>query len=50
MSEKAGLTHAGIRKWIDEVAALTSPDRILICDGSEAEKDALIKESLAAAS
>ena len=47
MSEKAGLTHNGIRQWIDEVAAITRPDRILICEGSEAEKLALIKESLA---
>jgi phosphoenolpyruvate carboxykinase (GTP) len=47
MSEKAGLTHPGIRKWVDEIAAMTSPDRILICDGSDAEKDALIQESLA---
>src|SRR4030095_12723583 len=48
MSEKTGLTHPGIRRWIDDVAAMTAPDRILICDGSDAEKDALIKESLAA--
>src|SRR3954467_10581469 len=47
MSEKAGLTHTGIRTWIDEVAALTTPDRILICDGSDAERDALIADSLA---
>ena len=47
MSEKAGLTHPGIRKWIDDIAAMTTPDRILICDGSEAEKQALIEESLA---
>src|SRR5437867_6664640 len=36
-----------IRSWVDQVAAMTRPDRILICDGSEAEKDALISESLA---
>ena len=26
---------------------MTRPDRILVCDGSEAERDELIKESLA---
>ncbi len=46
MSEHTGLTHKGIRRWIDDVAAMTKPDRILICDGSEAERDALVKESL----
>jgi phosphoenolpyruvate carboxykinase (GTP) len=46
MSENA-LQHAGIRKWVDEVAALTRPERILFCDGSEAERDDLIKECLA---
>jgi len=39
--------HSGIRAWVDEVAAMTTPDRILICDGSETERDQLIKESLA---
>src|SRR5262245_47757303 len=47
LTEKAALKHAGIRKWVDEVAELTRPDRILFCDGSEAERDQLIKESLA---
>jgi phosphoenolpyruvate carboxykinase (GTP) len=32
---------------VDAVAAMTRPDRIVICDGSEAEKRQLIKESLA---
>ena len=47
LTEKAAFKHAGIRKWVDEVAQLTRPDRILFCDGSEAERDQLIKESLA---
>ena len=37
----------GIRRWVDEVSALTTPDRIVYCDGSESEKQELIKESLA---
>ena len=37
----------GIRRWVDEVSALTTPDRIVYCDGSESEKQQLIRESLA---
>ena len=33
--------------WIDEVAALTKPDRIRMVDGSDEEHDALIEEMLA---
>jgi phosphoenolpyruvate carboxykinase (GTP) len=47
MVQKAGVINAAIGKWVDEVAAMTRPDRILICDGSEAEKDALIEASVA---
>src|SRR5215471_9814536 len=47
MSEKAGLTHAGINKWVDEVAAMTRPDRVVVCNGSEAEKQTLVADSLA---
>jgi phosphoenolpyruvate carboxykinase (GTP) len=39
---------SGIKTWAEEIAALTTPDRIVYCDGSEQEKDALIRESLAA--
>jgi phosphoenolpyruvate carboxykinase (GTP) len=47
MTEKTALIHSGIRLWVDEVAAMTRPDRILICDGSESERDTLINESVA---
>src|SRR5215208_6962299 len=47
MTDKGALTHAGIRKWVDEVAAMTRPDRILFIDGSDGEKQELIKESVA---
>ena len=47
MTDAAYSTHAGIRTWMDEVAAMTRPDRIVICDGSEAEKQQLIAESVA---
>ena len=47
MTDKGALKHAGIRKWVDEVAAMTRPDRILFIDGSESEKQELIADSLA---
>ena len=47
MTETDTFTHAGILKWVDEVAALTKPDRVLICDGSEAERAQIVKECLA---
>jgi phosphoenolpyruvate carboxykinase (GTP) len=38
-------THAGLRAWVDEVAALTQPDDIHWCDGS-AEEYAKIAQTL----
>jgi phosphoenolpyruvate carboxykinase (GTP) len=39
--------HAAIAAWVNEVSALTSPDRVVYCDGSETERDRLIQECLA---
>jgi phosphoenolpyruvate carboxykinase (GTP) len=36
--------HPAIQRWVDDVAKLTTPANIVYCDGSEAEKDRLIKE------
>ncbi len=45
VNEQAGRTsHAGLRAWVDEVAALTQPDEIYWCDGSQAEYDRLAQE------
>jgi phosphoenolpyruvate carboxykinase (GTP) len=37
--------HAGLRAWVDEVAALTQPDEVYWCDGS-AEEYAKIAQTL----
>src|SRR5690242_1890684 len=47
MADTSDIKHSGIRKWVDEVAAMTRPDRIHFCDGSESEKARIIKVSLA---
>ena len=47
MTDKSALKHAGIRQWVDEIAALTRPDRILFCDGTDGERDQLTQECVA---
>ena len=41
------LKHAGLKTWIDEVAALTKPEDIVIADGSTAQYQQLIDEMIA---
>lgn len=41
------LKHAGLKKWVDEIAALTTPDAIVVADGSSAQYDELIEETIA---
>jgi phosphoenolpyruvate carboxykinase (GTP) len=43
-SEKPATSHARLQTWVDEVAALTQPDRVHWCDGSEAEWSQLTSE------
>ena len=40
--------NRALKNWVDEVAGLTHPDRIVWCDGSAAERDALTREAVAA--
>jgi phosphoenolpyruvate carboxykinase (GTP) len=42
-----GALNAAVKRWVDEVTSLCGPDKVVVCDGSEAEKDRLIKECLA---
>jgi phosphoenolpyruvate carboxykinase (GTP) len=39
--------HPAIEKWVQEIAALTTPDRIVYCDGSAEEGERITKECLA---
>ncbi len=39
--------NAAIRAWVKEIETLCTPDQIVWCDGSEAERDRLTKECLA---
>ncbi|WP_313011789.1 phosphoenolpyruvate carboxykinase (GTP) [Brevundimonas sp.] len=39
--------HAGLIAWVEQIAALTRPARVHWCDGSEAEKQAIVADLLA---
>lgn len=41
---KVGTSHAELQAWVDEVAALTKPDAVRWCDGSQAEYDEMAQK------
>ena len=45
--EPAPTKHAKLIAWVKEIAALTKPDRIHWCDGSDAEFEQLTQELIA---
>src|SRR5437762_12632356 len=45
---QASSNHAGLRAWVEEVAALTQPDDVHWCDGSQAEYDQLAQQMVEA--
>jgi len=42
--DQAPTKHAGLLAWVSKVAAMTQPDRVHWCDGSDAEWEALTAE------
>ena len=38
--------NPAVRRWVEQIAALTMPSAVVYCDGSKAERDRLIAECL----
>src|SRR3954471_15149641 len=39
--------NPAVQRWVDEIQKMTTPDKVVVCDGSEEERERLIKECLA---
>lgn len=37
------LKHSGLKKWVEDAAALMAPDAVEVCDGTKAEYDRMIQ-------
>ncbi|MGH8878072.1 MAG: phosphoenolpyruvate carboxykinase (GTP), partial [Stackebrandtia sp.] len=46
--DEAPTTHRKLLQWVGEVAALTTPEKVVWCDGSDAEWRRLTDELVAA--